>query len=74
MGRRLILLKASVAMGELSVRIVVPMAMKKLVARVSACGRVSKFARTQTWLPNPSCTVPVSAAFHSGQGQSARCW
>jgi hypothetical protein len=30
MGRPLILLKASVAMGELSVRIVVPMAMKKL--------------------------------------------
>jgi hypothetical protein len=30
MGGRLILLKASVAMGELSVRIVVPMAMKKL--------------------------------------------
>jgi hypothetical protein len=29
-GVRLILLKASVAMGELSVRIVVPMAMKKL--------------------------------------------
>jgi hypothetical protein len=33
----LILLKASVAMGELSVRIVVPIAIKKLVAAVSAC-------------------------------------
>jgi hypothetical protein len=74
MGRRLTLLKASVAIGELSVRIVVPMAMKKLVVRVSACDKVSEFARTRTWLPSPSCTVPVSAAFHSGQGQSARCW
>jgi len=39
MGGRLILLKASVTTGELSVRIVVPMAMKKLCtlsgARVS---------------------------------------
>jgi hypothetical protein len=74
MGRRLILLKASVAMGELSVRIVVPMAMKKLVACVSTCDRVPRFAHTQTWLPSPSCTVPVSAAFHLDQGQSARCW
>ena len=30
MGRRLALRKASVTMGELSVRMVVPMAMKKL--------------------------------------------
>jgi hypothetical protein len=30
MGRRFALLKACVAMGELSVRMVVPMAMKKL--------------------------------------------
>jgi hypothetical protein len=40
MGRRLILLKASVAMGELSVRIVVPMAMKKLSQVVSDCACV----------------------------------
>jgi len=31
MGRRLALRKASVAMAELSVRMVVPMAMKKLL-------------------------------------------
>jgi hypothetical protein len=41
MGRRFALAKACVAMGELSVRMVVPMAMKKLQHR-SEYGNVSK--------------------------------
>jgi hypothetical protein len=40
MGRRLMLLKAWAAMGELSVRMVVPMAMKKLSQRISSVKRL----------------------------------
>jgi hypothetical protein len=39
MGLRLILLKASVVMGELSVRMVVPMAMKKLYNVLAQVGQ-----------------------------------
>ena len=66
MGRLWIFAKASVAMGELSVRMVVPMAMKKLQCLVLASGGIDLMAeefRTQRWLPNRPCIGQGFAAF-----------
>jgi hypothetical protein len=73
-GVRLILLKASVAMGELSVRIVVPMAMKKLPETVSAWMIPFGAAHTQMSRLIPSYTVPMFAAFHLARDRSGQCW
>ena len=69
MGRRLALLKAWAATGELSVRMVVPMAMKKLGGHISAGELFSKAMRTQRWRPSQPCTVPEFAEIHWDQGQ-----
>jgi hypothetical protein len=73
-GRLLMLPNAWVTMGELSVRIVVPMAMKKLERYVSSCSRKFWYLRTQTSLLIRPCTVPVFAACRLAQGRSAQCW
>jgi hypothetical protein len=57
-------LKAWVAMGELSVRMVVPMAMKKLPWFVSERRRLLYGMHTQMLPLIPSCIVPAFAAFH----------
>ena len=74
MGRRLALLKAWAATGELSVRMVVPMAMKKLGGHISAGELFSKAMRTQRWRLSPSYTGPAFVACRWVLGRIGQYW
>ena len=60
---------ASVAMGDDSVRIVVPMAIKKLGQGVSVDGSSKPSELTQMWQRNQPCIALKCASYRSGLGQ-----